>query len=139
MPHATLDRLALKNCWPYFLVSDLQASEQFCRQKLGFEVAYEEPDHDMAIFCRDDVYLLLRQTRHDPSSLSVANFHRDEFPRGTEPYDICIQVTNIRELHRELVQRGANPTPLANLPFGRETAVKLPDGYVIVFMQMKSD
>ena len=139
MPHATLDRVALKNCWPYFLVSDLEASEQFCRQKLGFDVAYEEPDHGMAIFCRDEAYLILRQTKHDPSSLAVANFHRHEFPRGTEPYDVSIQVTNIRELYDEFCQRGADPTPLADLPFAHETAVRLPDGYLIVFMQLKSD
>lgn len=138
MSQAVSQRIAVKSCWPYFLVSDLAGTEAFCREKLGFEVAYEEPDHDFAIFCRNEVYVMFRQTRHDPAPLVNSRFHPGDFPDGVAPYAASIQVSNIKALHEELTDRGAEPTPLKKLPYGRETTVTLPDGYVLVFLQLKS-
>src|SRR5690606_10346868 len=107
MRNALSERVAVKRCWPHFLVSDLYETETFCREKLGFEVAYEEPDHDFAIYCRDDVFLMFRQSANVP-------------PASDESY-ASIEVSNVAAMRAELRDRGAQPSPIVNLPYGRET------------------
>lgn len=138
MPDTTSQRVALKNCWPYLLVSDLAETEAFCRQRLGFDVAYEEPDHGFVIYSRDEVYLMFRQAGHDPASLVNARFHPEDFPPDARPFSASIQVSDLDALHAEFTERGATPSPIIDLPYARETMVTLPDGYVLVFMQLKS-
>ena len=133
METATAARL--KSCWPYFLVSDLEATVDFFCDRLGSEVAHEEPDVRFVIVCRDSVFIMLRGTPHDPSALTSSHFHRGAWPCGTAPYDVSVQVSDVRALYQELAANGVDVQPPAGRPYGTDITVTLPDGYHLVFLQ----
>ena len=131
-------KVKLKCCWPYLIVSNLEENIEFFRDKLGFNIGGREPDIQFAMVGRDGVIILLRGSQHDPSVLVNAQFERDAWPPGYEPYDLSIQVSDVDAYYRELVDRGASPRPPENRPYGRDFGVTLPDGYDLVFLQLES-
>ena len=130
-------RAVVKRCWPSFVVSDLAETAAFCRDRLGFEVAYEEPDHDLAIYCRGEVFIMFREMAGASRFTSTESGRRAAFEH-TARCGATIHVEHILSLHEELRDRGADPTPLQRVPYGRQTTVTLPDGYVLAFLQMKT-
>ena len=129
----------MNSVFPYLIVSNLEETLAVFRSKLGFEVVNHEPEIGFAVVNRDEVAVLLRQTDKDPRQLVNAQFHREDWPQDMMPYDISIQVTDLEAYHRELTERGANPTPLTARPYGRDLSVTLPDGYSMVFLELAAE
>lgn len=113
---------------PYFPVRDLAAAALHYEQVLGFIREYTGGDPpEFVIVSRDGWPLMLK--RMDPGAHIVPN----EAQGGT--WDVFFWVRNLRVLHQELRDRGAELVygPVVQ-PYGvEEFAVRDPDGDVLGF------
>ena len=125
----------LTGCWPCLIVSDLATNIEFFCGKLGFQLGYHEPELKFAMLVRDQIIFLLRGTDEDASVLANARFHPETWDEDFEPYDVSVSVDDVDALFGELLDRGAEPAAVEVRPYGRDTSVRLPDGYVLVFLQ----
>lgn len=118
----------LFRCWPSFLVSDLGASVAYFRDKLGFEVSYQIDDPPFATLSRDNLVVLLRRTEQPVAGLANQRVEPSEA-------DVYIQVSDVDQLHAELRERGADvlSEPTTRPYEHRDFAVRLPDGYLLLF------
>jgi len=119
----------LTSAVPLFLVSDVQASATWYRDKLGFDFdrIWGEPPV-FGILPRDAIELMLKEC---PEGVR---------PHGqvtTETWDAYVRVRDIEELRRELSQRGAaiQRGPERMIYHCVELEVVDPDGYALCFAQ----
>src|SRR5258708_33816495 len=75
-----MTRPVIKGIAPFFVVRNAAAAVAFYWDKLGFEITYQEPEHDpfFAIVCRGSAMLILKAVEVDPRP----NPPRDPGPRG---------------------------------------------------------
>jgi uncharacterized glyoxalase superfamily protein PhnB len=114
---------------PQFLVEKLGDALAFYEQRLGFsrDFVYEG---FYASVSRDHAVIHLKCAR----KLDAERTHR----RSGEHLDAFLRVSGVRELHAELVGRGAPIIkPLEERPWGtREFYVEDPDGYILCFSEV---
>ncbi|MBB5058146.1 catechol 2,3-dioxygenase-like lactoylglutathione lyase family enzyme [Granulicella aggregans] len=114
---------------PFFIVSSVDQSVAFYRDKLGFERWYQEPESEpfFAIVGRDGAMLLLKSGEAGP----LPNSKRDPEMR----WDAYVSVSDPDALAGELEGRGAAfSMPLQDTHEGlRGFEVTDPDGYVLFF------
>src|SRR5262245_40007335 len=113
---------------PQFLVDDLDDALSFYEQRLGFSRDFVYGDFYAAV-SRDGAIIHLKCA----PKLAAERAHR----RSGEHLDAYLVVSGVRELHDELVGRGAPISkPLEERPWGtRDFYVEDPDGYVLCFAE----
>jgi uncharacterized glyoxalase superfamily protein PhnB len=113
---------------PQFLVEKLNDSLAFYEQRLGFSRDFVYEDFYASV-SRDRAVIHLKCA----PKLAAERTHR----RSGEHLDAYLIVSGVRELHEELVGRGARITkPLEQRPWGtRDFQVEDPDGYILCFSE----
>ena len=121
---ATLDRMC-----PFFIVSGVDQTIAFYRDKLGFETWHKEPERDpfFAIVGRDGAMLFVKAGQTEP----LPNPKRDPAMR----WDAYVSVHDPDALAAEFVDRGVTfSVPLQDTHDGlRGFEITDPDGYVLFF------
>jgi len=114
---------------PFFIVRDAQAAIAFYRDRLGFEITHQQPEHDpfFAIVCRDGAMLMVKRVAANPQP----NPTRDPDAR----WDAYITVPDPDALAAEFASRGVVfSVPLKDTSDGlRGFELKDADGYVLFF------
>jgi catechol 2,3-dioxygenase-like lactoylglutathione lyase family enzyme len=114
---------------PCFIVRNATDATAFYRDKLGFEVTFQEPEHDpfFAIVCRDGAMLFVKAVGVDP----VPNSTRHPWAR----LDAFISVPDPDALAAEFAARGVLfSVPLKDTTDGlRGFELTDADGYVLFF------
>ena len=129
-----MTRPILERMCPFFIVSNVAQSIAFYRDKLGFEVWYQEPADDLffAIVGRDGAQLFLKSGRAAPQP----NATHDPAMR----WDAYMSAPDPDALAAEFTARGVVfSTPLEDTHDGlRGFELQDPDGYVIFFGRPRS-
>jgi catechol 2,3-dioxygenase-like lactoylglutathione lyase family enzyme len=124
-----MTRPAINCIAPCFIVRNAAAAVAFYRDKLGFDVTFQEPEHDpfFAIVCRGGAMLMLKAVGVDPIP------HRTRHPWA--PWDAYINVSDPDALEAEFTSRGVIfSEPLKDTSDGlRGFELKDADGYVLFF------
>ncbi|HWZ00935.1 MAG TPA: VOC family protein [Edaphobacter sp.] len=124
-----MTRPVINGIAPFFIVSDAAAAVAFYRDKLGFDVTCQEPEHDpfFAIVCRGGAMLMLKAVEVDP----LPNPARDSAAR----WDAYINVPDPDALATEFTSRGVIfSVPLKDTHDGlRGFELNDADGYVLFF------
>jgi catechol 2,3-dioxygenase-like lactoylglutathione lyase family enzyme len=114
---------------PCFIVDNAAAAVAFYRDKLGFEVTFQEPEDDpfFAIVCRDGAMIMVKAVGVEP----VPNRTRHPWA----PWDAYVNVPDPDALAAEFASRGvAFSVPLEDTHDGlRGFELKDADGYVLFF------
>lgn len=114
---------------PFFIVRDVPASLAFYRDKLDFEVTFQEPARDpfFAIVCRDGAMIMVKAVGVEP----VPNFKREPQAR----WDAYLSVPDPDALAVEFASRGVVfSEPLKDTHDGlRGFELNDADGYVLFF------
>ncbi len=114
---------------PFFIVGDVETAVAFYRDKLGFEVQFQQPDENpfFAIVGRGGAMLFLKSGEARP----LPNPRRDPEMR----WDAYCFTPDPDALAAEFTQRGAPfSTPLKDTSDGlRGFEITDPDGYVLFF------
>ncbi len=114
---------------PFFIVRDAMASINFYRDKLGFNILYQEPAQDpfFVILGRDRAMLMIKRVAARPQP----NPERDPDAR----WDAYLSVQDADALATEFALRGVSfSVPLGNTHEGlRGFELADPDGYVLFF------
>jgi len=125
-----MTRPATTSISPFFIVSSIDQTTAFYREKLGFKTAFQEPDRNpfFAVICRDEVQLLIKS---DDSVTPLPNHKRHPSMR----WDAFINTPDPDALATELIDRGvAFSAPLKDTDDGlRGFELTDPDGYVLFF------
>ena len=123
----------LEKMCPFFVVSSVDQTAAFFRDKLGFELMHEEPKRQpfFAILGRDAAVLFIKSGRIDP----IPNSKRDDAMR----WDAYVSVQDPDALAREFASRGVLfSEPLMDTHDGlRGFEVTDPNGYVLFFGRPK--
>lgn len=119
---------SISNAAPQFLVDRLADALAFYEQRLGFERDFVYEDFYASV-SRDGAVIHLKCA----PKLQAERAHR----RSEEHLDAFLAVSGVRELHDELVRRGAPIVkPLEQRPWGqRDFYVEDPDGYILCFSE----
>jgi len=124
MPRPVINGIA-----PLFIVHNTAAAVGFYRDKLGFDVIYQEPKHNpfFAIVCRDGAMLMVKRVAVNPEPNST----RDPSAR----WDAYINVPDPDALATEFTSRKVIfSVPLKDTADGlRGFELKDADGYVLFF------
>ena len=124
MTGATLERMS-----PFFIVSDVERSFAFYRDKLGFEIYHQQPENDpfFGIVGRDGAMLIIKSGKAEP----LPNAKRDPEMR----WDAYVSAQDPDALAAEFAGRGAAfSEPLQDTHDGlRGFEITDPDGYVLFF------
>ena len=114
---------------PFFIARDVPAAVAFYRDKLGFEIAYQEPAHEpfFAIMSRDGAMLFLKGAGVEP----LPNHRRAPAAR----WDAYVYVPDPDALAAEFRARGvAFSVPLGDTHEGlRGFELEDADGHVLFF------
>ena len=114
---------------PFFIVRNAAAAVAFYRDKLGFDVTYQEPEHDpfFAIVRRDGAMLMVKAVDVNPQP----NPTRHSYAR----WDAYVNVPDPDALAAEFTSRGATfSVPLKDTSDGlRGFELNDADGYVLFF------
>jgi len=114
---------------PFFIVRDVTASLSFYREKLGFDIVFQEPDHEpfFAIIQRDGAMIFVKSVGKDP----LPNYKRDPAAR----WDAYVNVPVPDALAEELTSRDVTfSVPLQDTHDGlRGFELKDADGYILFF------
>lgn len=125
MPRASVEHIS-----PFFIVSNVDRTIAFYRDKLGFETRFREPEHDpfFAIIGREGAQLFVKSDR-SISPLPNPSRHPDM------RWDAFVYAPDPDALAAEFVQTGAAISrPLQDTHDGlRGFEISDPDGYVIFF------
>lgn len=122
---------SLDHVAPVFAVVELNRSISYYRQQLGFDVDFRHGDF-YAGLVRDGCHIHLRLEAPRKRDRSAAQ--RDEV------VDACFSVPNASQLASDFAKAGATfLVPLRDMPYGKEFYVSDPDGYVLAFVQPRSD
>jgi catechol 2,3-dioxygenase-like lactoylglutathione lyase family enzyme len=115
---------------PCFIVSDVDRTIAFYRDKLGFETTFQQPERNpfFAIMCRDGAQLFVKS---HGSVAPVPNHTRHPWLR----WDAFVYAPDPDALAAEFADHGAAfSAPLADTPDGlRGFEITDPDGYVLFF------
>jgi catechol 2,3-dioxygenase-like lactoylglutathione lyase family enzyme len=124
-----MTRPVINGIAPFFIVRNATAAVAFYRDKLGFEITYQEPEPDdfFAIVCRGGAMLMVKAVDADP----LPNPVRDSSAR----WDAYIDVPDPDALAAEFTSRGVLlSVPLMDTHDGlRGFELKDADGYVLFF------
>jgi catechol 2,3-dioxygenase-like lactoylglutathione lyase family enzyme len=119
----------LQKMCPFFLVSDVDQTIAFYRDKLGFEAWHKDPDTEpfFAILGRDAAMLFVKSGRVEP----LPNPKRDPDVK----WDSYVLVSDPDALAAEFAERGVEISkPLMDTSEGlRGFEIADPDGYVLFF------
>ena len=125
MARAVIDAIS-----PCFIVSNVDETIRFYRDKLGFETTCREPDPDpfFAIIRRDGVQLFIKS---DANVTPLPNHRRHPFMR----LDAFVYAPDPDALAAEFIAHGSVfSTPLKDTGDGlRGFEIADPDGYVLFF------
>ena len=128
-----MTRAVLERMCPFFIASNVARSIAFYRDKLGFEVWYQEPGEDLffAIVGRDGAQLFLKSGYAEP----LPNATRNPAMR----WDAYVLAPDPDALAAEFADRGiVFSMPLEDTHDGlRGFELQDPDGYVIFFGRPK--
>jgi catechol 2,3-dioxygenase-like lactoylglutathione lyase family enzyme len=123
-------RPAMTAISPFFIVSNVDQTVMFYRDKLGFELTFQQPNRDpfFAIIQRDGVQILVKADR---GVVPLPNPRRHREMR----WDAFVYAPEPDALAEELADRGAAfSSPLEDTHDGlRGFEVADPDGYVLFF------
>ena len=115
---------------PFFIVSDVDRSIAFYREKLGFETRFQEPAQDpfFAIVGRDGAQIFLKAEK---DLAPLPNWRRHPWMA----WDAYVYVSDPDGLAAEFGERGAEfSKPLEDTSSGlRGFEICDPDGYVMFF------
>jgi len=115
---------------PFFIVSNVDQTIAFYRDKLGFEMRLREPDHDpfFGIIGRDGAQLLIKS---DSDVAPLPNSRRHRFMR----WDAFVYAPDPDALAAEFADHGAEfSIPLKDTTDGlRGFEIRDPDGYILFF------
>jgi catechol 2,3-dioxygenase-like lactoylglutathione lyase family enzyme len=129
-------RAAISHISPFFIVSNVDQSVAFYREKLGFESRFEQPGPDrfFAIIGREGAQIFLKS---DKSVAPLPNPKRHPWMA----WDAFVYVPDPDALAAEFVGLGAAfSKPLENDSSGlRGFEISDPDGYVIFFGRPQSE
>lgn len=119
---------SIRTAAPQLLVSDLGKSLAFYGERLGFRTDFVYEGFYAAV-SRDGATLHLKCAPR----LEAERAHR----RAGEHLDAYLDVSGVRELHDELLQRGATfARPLEKRPWGAlDFSIEDPDGHILCFSQ----
>ena len=124
-----MTRAAINGISPFFIVRNVAAAVAFYRDKLGFEVSYQEPKDDpfFAIVCRGGAMLMVKSVEAGPAP----NPTRDPSAK----WDAYVSVPDPDALAAEFTSRGVVfSLPLKDTTDGqRGFELKDADGYVLFF------
>lgn len=124
----------LLKCRPMLAVADLSRTMAFYREKLGFRC--RETFGDPPVWCdleRDGVSIMF-------SAPPLAEVSREVPHRSRDSSVYYFNVSDVVALHKELRDRGANPTDLRITVYGmHEFEVRDPDGIWLWFGQPMGD
>jgi catechol 2,3-dioxygenase-like lactoylglutathione lyase family enzyme len=116
---------------PFFIAADVSRSVAFYRDRLGFEVTFQEPAADpfFAIVVRDGAQLFLKDVGRETPPRPNPTRHPDA------RWDAYVYAPDPDALAADFVQRGAAfSRPLNDTHDGlRGFEVTDPDGYVLFF------
>ncbi len=119
---------------PFFIVQDTAAALAFYRDQLGFEITFQEPDHDpfFGIVCRGGAMLMLKDVGVDP----LPNYKREPAAR----WDAYLYVPDPDALAAEFASRKVEfSEPLQDTHDGlRGFELQDSDGYVLFFGRPRS-
>jgi catechol 2,3-dioxygenase-like lactoylglutathione lyase family enzyme len=124
-----MTRPAIASISPSFIVRNVTAAISFYRDKLGFEVTHQQPDHDpfFAIVQRDGAMIFVKAVGVEP----VPNSKRHEWAR----LDAYVSVPDPDALAAEFASRDVKfSSPLQDTHDGlRGFELEDADGYVLFF------
>jgi catechol 2,3-dioxygenase-like lactoylglutathione lyase family enzyme len=124
-----MTQAAIASISPSFIVRNVTAAISFYRDKLGFEVAHQQPDHDpfFAIVQRDGAMIFIKSVGVEP----VPNCKRHRYAR----LDAYVSVPDPDALAAEFASRGVKfSSPLQDTHDGlRGFELEDADGYVLFF------
>ena len=122
-----MTRARIQGISPFFIVADLAASIAFYRDRLGFELVFQGPEHEpfFAIVRRDAAMILLKDVGLAP----LPNRRRQPQAR----WDAYLDVPDPDTLAAELASRGVTfSVPLKDTDDGlRGFELEDADGYVL--------
>lgn len=125
-----MQRARTEHISPFFIVSNVDQTIAFYRDKLGFETRFQEPAQApfFAIIGRDGVQLFLKSEK---DTLPLPNAQRHPFMR----WDAYVHAPDPDALAAEFAEQGATfSVPLKDTHDGlRGFEISDPDGYVIFF------
>jgi len=114
---------------PFFIVSDAPSALSFYRDRLGFEITFQEPADEpfFAIVCRGRAMIMLKDVGVDP----LPNYKREPAAR----WDAYLYVPDPDSLAAEFASRNVEfSEPLKDTHDGlRGFELKDCDGYVLFF------
>jgi len=127
-------RAEISSVSPFFIVQDATAAFSFYRDRLGFEVTFQEPADDpfFGIVRRDGAMIILKAVGVDP----LPNYKREPAAR----WDAYLSVPDPDALAAEFASRNvAFSEPLRDTHDGlRGFEIKDSDGYVLFFGRPRS-
>jgi catechol 2,3-dioxygenase-like lactoylglutathione lyase family enzyme len=130
-----MNRPVINGIAPFFIVRNAATAVAFYRDKLGFDVIFQEPQHDpfFAIVCRGGAMLMVKAVEVIP----MPNPTRDRAAR----WDAYINVPDPDALAAEFTSRHAILSePLRDTADGlRGFELKDADGYVLFFGRPRRD
>lgn len=119
---------------PFFIVSSVDRTTAFYRDKLGFETTFQQPDRDpfFAVINRDGAQILIKS---DANVAPLPNPARHPSMR----WDAFVNAPDPDALAAEFIDRGAAfSAPLEDTHDGlRGFELTDPDGYVLFFGRTK--
>jgi len=125
MTRATIEAIS-----PFFIVSNVEQTIAFYRDKLGFETRFQQPDRNpfFAIISRDAAQLFLKS---DQGTSPLPNSSRNPEMR----WDAFLNVPDPDSLAAEFASHGIIfSEPLQNTHDGlRGFEIRDPDGYILFF------
>jgi catechol 2,3-dioxygenase-like lactoylglutathione lyase family enzyme len=127
-------RSEISSVSPFFIVQDATAAFSFYRDRLGFEVTFQEPADDpfFGIVRRDGAMIILKAVGVDP----LPNYKREPAAR----WDAYLSVPDPDALAAEFASRNVIfSEPLKDTHDGlRGFEIKDSDGYVLFFGRPRS-
>jgi len=128
-----MTRPAIAGIAPSFIVRDVPAATSFYRDRLGFDVTYQHPDHEpwFAIVCRDEAMIFVKSVGVEP----LPNRKRGPNPNVAARWDAYVRVPDPDALAAEFTSRGVTfSEPLKDTHDGlRGFEIEDVDGYLLFF------
>jgi len=130
-----MTRPFIGNISPFFIVEDVPAALSFYRDRLSFEVTFQEPAHNpfFAIVNRDRAMIMMKSVEVK----ALPNCERDPAAR----WDAYVYVPDPDALAEEFTSRGVGfSVPLKNTHDGlRGFELEDADGYVLFFGRPRTE
>ncbi|MEK6303530.1 MAG: VOC family protein [Acidobacteriota bacterium] len=124
-----MTRAEISGISPFFIVQDATAGLSFYRDRLGFEITFQEPSDDpfFGIVCRGGAMIMVKSVGVDP----LPNYKREAGAR----WDAYLYVPDPDALATEFASRNiVFSEPLKDTHDGlRGFEIKDADGYVLFF------